>query len=341
MHTFGASILAIMHNACTKAQELNGPMGSLTRRTSTFVSSTFPFIYSMQYQWLAILSFADDHILTLENMLETIFPPSVHLFNGIDKLVYNAECLPRRFDDALNTFPKIVHQLPFLDCVVMHLISWLNFLISTLMHWGSKSMQEKDIMIDTRCNNPTMGLSISVDKANSRKVDDEFPPISISNPLQEKTKVVGKEKSCAEIPKFSQREGKGMIFSEFDLLEDETNMVDNAESPAKSSTSAFSENVISYPTNNSFPCEIKSADMRLETDKIRCSYKAALEKGTKENAETEEDINNANSQYETPRSTVSDEGVEIGKEKELQENIVGFDLDDPILELYDASWHLK
>ncbi|CDP13324.1 unnamed protein product [Coffea canephora] len=256
----------------------------------------------MQYQCLAILSFADDHILAIENMVENIFPPSTHLFNGIDKLVYNAEYLPGRFDDAMNAIPIIMHQVPFLDWVVMHLISWLNFLISTLMNWGSKNTQEKDIMIDIVCNNPGPGLDISMDKAASHKENDEFPSMSTSHPSREMAKEFESEKGCVQMPKIAQCQ----------LNED-------TESPPELSKGSFYK-----------PFQ----------DEMRCSYKEMLEKGTKGNAETNEDNHN-NSQFETPRSTISEGGVEIDREKDLQESIAGFDLDDPILELYEASWHLK
>ncbi|KAL3511421.1 hypothetical protein ACH5RR_030822 [Cinchona calisaya] len=323
LHTCGSSILAIVQNACTKAQGINGPMGILTRKTATFISSTFPFIYSMQYQWLAILSFADDHILTIENMVESILPPSIHLFNGIDKLVYKAECLPGRFDDALNTLPKIMHQIPFIDLVIIQMISWLNFLISTLMHfWGSKSKQEKDIMIDTICNNPRDRLQISIDKGHKA---DDFPSISVSYPLSEKIEEVRKEEGCAEMSKNTQCQDKEILCAGLDSTEGETKAAESVESPAESSTTTGA-------LNKPFQ------------DSMRCSYKEMLEKGTKENAENEEENDsNNNSRYETPRSTTSEGAeTEIDTEKEVQkENIVGVVLNDPILELYEASWHLK
>uniref|UniRef100_A0A5B6YV77 Uncharacterized protein n=1 Tax=Davidia involucrata TaxID=16924 RepID=A0A5B6YV77_DAVIN len=153
LHTCGVSILVIVHRVYTIAQELNGPVGSMAKRIATFTASASPIIYAMQYQWLAVLSFVDDHILAVENMVETLFPPSAHLFNKIDELVHTAETLPGKVDDAVNKFPMIIHQFPFFNWALVHLISWLKCLISTLTHWGSNNTREKEIMIDINCNN--------------------------------------------------------------------------------------------------------------------------------------------------------------------------------------------
>lgn len=137
-------MLAIAHSAYEKAQAFNGPIGSTTRRVATFAS---PLVYALQYQWLAILSFTDDCILAVENVMEKIFPPSTYVFNRIDCLVQIIETFPEKFDDALDKAPEILHLVGF-DCALVQIVSWLNFLIATLTHWESGSAREKDIMVD-------------------------------------------------------------------------------------------------------------------------------------------------------------------------------------------------
>lgn len=146
LHTCGASILAIAHSAYEKAQAFNGPIGSTTRRVATFAG---PLLYALQYQWLAILSFADDYILVVESVMEKVFPPSTYVIDRIDCLVQIIATFPEKFDDALDKAPEILHhyQVGF-DCALVQAVSWLNFLIATLTHWESGSAREKDIMVD-------------------------------------------------------------------------------------------------------------------------------------------------------------------------------------------------
>ncbi|XP_073132741.1 uncharacterized protein [Henckelia pumila] len=101
LHTCGASILAIGHNALTKAQDFDEPLGSMAKRAVSFFDTFFPFTYTILYQWLAMLSFMDDHILTVEHAVELVFPPSKCLFDKMDVLVCDAEVLPEKFDDIL------------------------------------------------------------------------------------------------------------------------------------------------------------------------------------------------------------------------------------------------
>jgi hypothetical protein len=151
LHTCAVSFLAIVHSAYTKAQEFNGPIGSTTRRVDKLATFASPLVYAMQYQWLIILSFTDDQILAVENMIEKIFPPSNYVFNKIDYLVQITETLPEKFDDALDKIPKIAHQFRF-DCVLVQAISLLNFVITKLTHWGSENTHEKEIIVDINCD---------------------------------------------------------------------------------------------------------------------------------------------------------------------------------------------
>ncbi|CAK9137326.1 unnamed protein product [Ilex paraguariensis] len=187
LHTCGVSISAIVHKAYTKAQDFDGPIGSMINRIDKLTTSAFPLIHAIQRRWLAVLSFADDHILAVENVMEALFPPSARLFNQIDKLIQTAEALPGKFDDVVNKFPIIIRQIPFLDWALVHLILWLNFLISTLTHWGSHNTREKEIVIDISCNNLN---------------NDVHKPSSISD----ETKTVGEAQCLPESPSDSSRD---------------------------------------------------------------------------------------------------------------------------------------
>lgn len=189
LHTFGVSILIIAHRACEVAQDLGEPLGSIAKRVVKIASFAIPFLYALQYQWLVLLSFIDDFIiLAAENMVERFFPPSEHVFNKIDDIVQVAETLPAKFDYAVKTFPTIIHQVPFLDWLLVHIISMLKLLITTLTHWGYQNTREKEIMVDINCENRDEEfVSISEDEHQTKShvhVDNEdnikgdFPPIS-------------------------------------------------------------------------------------------------------------------------------------------------------------------
>ncbi|KAI4336598.1 hypothetical protein L6164_015107 [Bauhinia variegata] len=146
LHTCGVSLLAVCDLACNRTQDhLNGPLGSSLRRV---MKSACPLIYAMQYQWLAILSFVDDHILTVEKMIEKLFPPSAYVFDKTDQLVRMIETVPEKLDDTVNRFPAIVHKVPLIEWALVNLISWLNCLISTLNRWGSENSRIKEITVD-------------------------------------------------------------------------------------------------------------------------------------------------------------------------------------------------
>ncbi|XP_059633557.1 uncharacterized protein LOC132276234 [Cornus florida] len=276
LHTCGVSILETAHRAYKKAQDINGPIGSMTKTIATLVTgltAAFPFVYTIQCQCLAVLSFADGYILAVENIIETLFPPSTRLFNKIDDLVLTAEALPVKFDNAVNKFPTIIHQVPFLDWALVYSISWLNFVISRLTHWGFNNTREKDIVVDINCNN----VSNESDKAycheeSPTQTGETHCPVASPTPIQ-----------CENEEKPSPK---------FDSSQDETGIVDR---PAK-------------------------------FDVIKCSYKEMLEKGKNENSESTEG-------FDSYRKTV--EGDDTNKSKECGMGA------DPILELFETSWHMN
>ncbi|KAH7515522.1 hypothetical protein FEM48_Zijuj10G0035800 [Ziziphus jujuba var. spinosa] len=187
LHTCGLSAIAVAHRAYAAAQNVNGPLGSMAKRVDKIVALATPIVHAMQYQLLALLCFADDHILLVENMIEKFFPPSKNAFDKIDELVKATETLPEKFDHAVKRFPTIIHQFPFLDWALVHIISILNFLISTLTHWGSQITKEKEIVVDINCSDQSHN-SASHDKlqhskehlihATDGEKSGDFPPIS-------------------------------------------------------------------------------------------------------------------------------------------------------------------
>ncbi|GAV85827.1 hypothetical protein CFOL_v3_29261 [Cephalotus follicularis] len=177
LHTCGVTILAIVHSAYTKALDFNGPVGSMTRKIARLAAPASPLVYALQYQWLRILSLTDDNILAFERIIETLCPPSNHVFNKIDDIVQITETLPGKFDDVVNKLPMIVHKVPLLDWALVHLIS--------LTHWGSHNANEKEIMIDTNCSGCENDTT-SIDQAQNQvefpthfsiDIEGTFPPI--------------------------------------------------------------------------------------------------------------------------------------------------------------------
>ncbi|KAF8378112.1 hypothetical protein HHK36_029449 [Tetracentron sinense] len=95
----------------------------------------------------------------MENMVETIFPPSAYVFNKIDMLVHISEILPGKFDNVVDEFPMIIAKVPFLNWASTHLSSGLKFLISTLTDWRTDGTKKKEIMIDINCDDLTNELA--------------------------------------------------------------------------------------------------------------------------------------------------------------------------------------
>jgi len=155
LHACGVSFMEITRKAYREAKEINGPLGLVTKKLIRLASfaSLLECVLRYECYFLAILSFVDDHIiLALERKAEGIFPPSRYVFNKVDKLVQIVETLPAKFDSAVNKFPILIHQIPFLDWALSCAICWLNFWLSILTHWGSETTKEKEILVDINCN---------------------------------------------------------------------------------------------------------------------------------------------------------------------------------------------
>ena len=154
LHPLGVSFLAIMQKACTKAQANGGLIGSTTRRIARFTAPALPFIHAVQYEWLVVLAFLDDHIRVVASILKNRYPSSTYLFRKIDRLVDIVVVLPERLDDTMSNFPVIIQRIPLLDSALTTLISCINLILSIFTHWRiSYYTREKDITVDVSFDN--------------------------------------------------------------------------------------------------------------------------------------------------------------------------------------------
>ncbi|KAH6807297.1 hypothetical protein C2S51_028405 [Perilla frutescens var. frutescens] len=143
LHTCGASCLAIARKACTRAQDLDGPLGSTTKTCITYFNSFCPLAHTAVHRCLALLLIVDDHILSLETRIKGIFPRSSCLFDAVDELARRAEALPDNVDQMATKLPNMIrHYFPLLGWVAGCLI-WIR----------SKNTHEKEIKIDVNCSN--------------------------------------------------------------------------------------------------------------------------------------------------------------------------------------------
>ncbi|KAI3988424.1 hypothetical protein MKX01_031642 [Papaver californicum] len=152
LHTSGNAMVTTAYKAYKRAELLPNPIGTIAQKLGRVVKRT---VCIMQNHWLAILSYADDQILYVENAIENVFPPSSYIFNKIDTFIHVSETLPVRFDNAADKLPAIIQRVPYLEWELAQLFLILSFLISTLTNWGVDGANEKDIRIDINCHDET------------------------------------------------------------------------------------------------------------------------------------------------------------------------------------------
>ncbi|XVF85227.1 hypothetical protein PTKIN_Ptkin17bG0100700 [Pterospermum kingtungense] len=208
LHTCGSSALAIVHEVSIKAQDLNEPLGSMAKRIVEVGSLVSSLVYALLHIWLTIFSCIDDCILALEDAVERIFPPSKHVFNRVDEVVQIIESLPGKFGDVLDRFPVIIQQVPLLDCALGQTISWLKVLTSILTDWGSKNTEEKDIVVDTSCNE-SHESAVATDNETKHPIEsptqvglhnkEKFPPVSEKPETSENVGEIAKASSAKGI----------------------------------------------------------------------------------------------------------------------------------------------
>ncbi|KAL2343446.1 hypothetical protein Fmac_004731 [Flemingia macrophylla] len=140
-------MLAIVHIAIGKTKAINGPIGSTFRRATMLAKFATPYIYTMQFQWLTMLSFVDDAILATEKIAEKLFPPSSFVFDKVDEVVLRIVSLPE----------KLMVQL-----------------VSLLKHWGHENSRAKEKTIGVDNESPCEGYHSMDDEIDN----ENFPPIS-------------------------------------------------------------------------------------------------------------------------------------------------------------------
>jgi len=100
--------------------------------------------------FLAVLSVADDHILALQDAIETYFPSSSNVFVKIFDLLIIVETLPEKLDGVLKKLPSLMSRVAWLDWLLVHVISRLGLLVNVLGRWRDKNKgtNEKEITVD-------------------------------------------------------------------------------------------------------------------------------------------------------------------------------------------------
>ncbi|XP_041014229.1 uncharacterized protein LOC121257331 [Juglans microcarpa x Juglans regia] len=355
LQTCGVSILATARSAYNKAQDFNGPIGSTTRRIAKLVSFTSPLSYALLYPWLAILSFVDDQILLVENVVENIFPPSNYLFNKIDYVVQIIEIFPEKFDYALGRYAMIAHQVHF-DCTLVHIVCWLNFFITTLTHLGSESTREKEILVDINFQDkPAL-----VDEAKHADVGNKMeylPPIPETPQAETETVNAGSGKATykqvlekgtkGNKGKKSGRENLQVVKHEITSVGQEVSwkieeeIVDkkrNVSGCLEPAVVDVANQPLEFQANENSETEEDSPPIEAETETVgktvdagiaKGTYKEVLKRGTEEDMQSEtieERVENA----EDEKATVGNGEEEITAESQVK--------DDPILELFEAGW---
>ncbi|KAJ6719280.1 TRANSMEMBRANE PROTEIN [Salix purpurea] len=318
LHTCGVSFMGIARKAYTETQEFNGPLGLLTKKMIRLAPFASLLVYVLQYEYifLAILSFVDDHIiLALERKVEAIFPPSKYAFNEVDKLVQIVETLPAKIDFAVGKLPVIFHQIPFLDWAHSCAISWLNFWLSILTHWGSRTTHEKEIVVDINCNDSSdEQTNVQADK-NIVEFQDEtkgcFSPMSATS---------GSETEA------SSPNGKRCTYK--DALEKvvKSTYKDALEKGTGGSTEGSPKQMIrsTFSSEATSPKGEKNESMKAK----ECIADEQTEEASASKEETGEGGDHTAAMEDDPVDLPADKKPEsIGKE-------------DPILALFESAWHI-
>lgn len=206
-----------------KLQGSDGPVGYVTKKMGALAASaSCPFVYHC----LALLSFFDDSILAIEDKVEKLFPPSTHVFNKVDELLHIAETLPGRFDDATSKLPLIIQKVPFLDWVLAHVLSWLNFFLSLLLRVGSDAVTERDIVVDKNCNEHSNGSSSGPD-------NDVAPPVVeviMKSPADVEGEALKGTKDEGDHEEIEKKEDKySLVIEEEERVEGKENESNNEE----------------------------------------------------------------------------------------------------------------
>lgn len=341
LHTCGLSFMEIADEVCIKAQQLSGPIGSMTKKISRMASLASPFVYALEYQLLLIFSFLDDRIFALEYVVEAIFPPSKYVFDKVDEFVKIAEVLPGKFDEAVSKFPTIIHQVPFLDWALFRAISSLNFFLSILIEWGSENAKEKEILIDINCNESS-NESGAAQKADQRKesqkngIKEDGVPTSVSSGVENGTVMKCTYKDALEkVMKATYKDALEKGTKELDSRNEEKKEGRTKKSIGKKKNRATAETEIKEAITEGKMkknIEKKEETVKKEIRKSRPD-KEATKGGTKKKIENTE----KSAKEETEKSIIKEVNREGGDKNanKIEEKLSN---GDQILELFESAW---
>ncbi|KAG6585210.1 hypothetical protein SDJN03_17943, partial [Cucurbita argyrosperma subsp. sororia] len=197
LHTCSVSFLAIAHGIFSRAQNLDGWLGSTTRKMVQITKVVKPVILVLQCQWSLFLSFIDDRLLAISNFVEKIFPPSRLVFDKIDDVLHLVETFPGKFADAVDKLPCF-NQVLLLEWAVTHAISLLEFMITILMNLGRDGTREKEILVDMNYNKGRNGPESAVKSEGTISCVSETQQGAMNGSSKEVVKMgrEGKEDDC-------------------------------------------------------------------------------------------------------------------------------------------------
>lgn len=355
-------------------QGVKGPIGSMTQKMASFCIYSLPCTNGLQLQWLSFLASVDNYILRSERIAEFVFPPSARLFDKINELAIATLILPRKFEDALDKFPMIMQQVPFLDWALVHMIAWLNFLISALSYWGSKTTREKEITVVMSCNDNDNDLKDdSNNNAEPESTDKACCPADQTPPTHAPSEDVCPTKMANSAPEPTSY--TSLVVPILALQSTETDEKSFLISSPESSTSGSTvtdntdSSFMNDSTDTSFMNDSSPPSMTDSIGSGKCSYKEILTKGVKEDAEMEDNksaaeppqvLQNISKEIakipmeedgEIKKQSILDEpvkpmvfeakGGEIPRGKNVKKKKKGKGEKDQILRLFDASWSLS
>uniref|UniRef100_A0A7N1A7R9 Uncharacterized protein n=1 Tax=Kalanchoe fedtschenkoi TaxID=63787 RepID=A0A7N1A7R9_KALFE len=329
LHTCAVSMLATADRASTKATMFRGPIGFLVNWVIQFVTIRGLLAGLCRFQihlLLAILSFLDDRILKFENAVEDHFPLSSCVFDKIDDVVCLTESLPAKFDDAANKFSGVVSQIPPLSFSLGRILDWVNLLSSLLRNlWGSDvtSSKERDIMVDRNCDeigHGTTWMIVCGDAVCQIQPSPEPHSKNLPKKLCMSDQKANNENTIQELDR------KGM--------KDYSNGKKTDTKMGYESQGKESEDRV---TKCSYKEVLEKGSSNKELSEKGCSYKDVLERGTKE-----ELIEDATRDHTSQGIRKQDEspGTTTCTTKKPGDGTTALSRNDPILELFESSWHM-
>ncbi|XP_071714462.1 uncharacterized protein [Rutidosis leptorrhynchoides] len=144
LSTFGMLILSVFQIVMKRMHISTTPNGQKGK-----------ILYAIKHHLLLILSFFDDHIIVVENIIETLVPSSTRVFNKIDDILKYSESLPSKIDDFMDhDVPTFIQRVPFIG----------RFF----------KKDDKEIVIDIACNGYRVKPETSFEYENVTKPGKEY-----------------------------------------------------------------------------------------------------------------------------------------------------------------------